>query len=298
MVEVVACEGAPRDLGTDQGTHCRAALRARYRGQARWRRAQLRLLAESAARRRLRLELRRFYPQQAEMLEAMARAARVPAAWLRAMLADGEGASPPADAFALAAANGAPGRGGLLARPLPADAIVRRRRPENGFRSVELVQPWGFAPLAGVNEAGLAVACAAQPGGVARARHVVPAALLALDCLRRFDRLEGAVDWLSVRPGGGRSAIALADPSGEIACVAVDGDGRTVVRPVDGTIVRAADCAARVELEKALREASPRSGSDLGRCLDVPLAVVESGRRRIGWLGARSARGADHWFEA
>ncbi len=285
MVEVVACEGAPRDLGTDQGTHCRAALRARYRGQARWRRAQLRLLAESAARRRLRLELRRFYPQQAEMLEAMARAARVPAAWFVAMLAESD--SPPADAFALAAANGAPGRGGLLARPLPADAIVRRRRPENGFRSVELVQPWGFAPLAGVNEAGLSVACAAQPGGVARARHVVPAALLALDCLRRFDRLEGAVDWLSVRPGGGRSAIALADPSGEIACVAVD-----------GPIVRAADCAARVELEKALREASPRSGSDLGRCLDVPLAVVESGRRRIGWLGARSARGADHWFEA
>jgi len=40
----------------------------------------------------------------------------------------------------------------------PADAIVRRSRPESGFRSIELTQPWRIAPLAGVNEAGLAVA--------------------------------------------------------------------------------------------------------------------------------------------
>ena len=77
MIQLIECEGAPRDLGFDQGTQCRVALNAAYRSRSRWQRARLRLLAESEACRRARREIRRFYPQQAEAMEAMAHASRV-----------------------------------------------------------------------------------------------------------------------------------------------------------------------------------------------------------------------------
>jgi len=298
VAEVIECEGAPRDLGFDQGTRCRRALRAAYRSEPRWRRARIRLLAGSDADRRMRRELRRFHPQQAETLEAMARAARVPLAWLVAQLAESASASSRADAILLAAASPIAARGGLLARSLPADAIVRRSRPDAGFRSVELIRAWGVAPLAGVNEAGLAVACLARPAGAASARQVAPVALLAHDCLRRFDRLEGAVDWLSVRPGGGKSILVLTDATGEIAGVSADGDERRVLRPADGLILDTRGDARRLAIEKDLREASPLSGADLGRFFGTPLLAVEVERRRIGLLGAHSGGGADRWFEA
>jgi hypothetical protein len=297
VIQLIECEGAPRDLGFDQGTQCRAALNAAYRSRSRWQRARLRLLAESEACRRVRLETRRFYPQQAETMEAMARAARVPVSWLIANLAGSRWATAPADALILAAASAITDRGGLLARALPADAIVRRSRPESGFRSIELTQPWRVAPLAGVNEAGLAVACVSSSGGVAVSRHAVPAALLAHDCLRRFDSLDGAIDWLLVRPGGGKSMLVLADLSGEIAGVSVDGDERVVFRPADGLIVHTGGHARQAEIEKGLREASPLLGSDLGRFFGMPLVVVEPARRMIALLGGRAAGEADRWFE-
>ena len=297
MTQVIVCEGAPRDQGFDQGTHCRSALNSAYRSQSRWQRARLCLFAETDACRRVRLEMRRFYPQQAEMMAAMARASRVPLSWLVAILAGNPRFALPGDALALAAASEITDAGGLLARALPGDAIMRRSRPESGFRSIELTQPWRIAPLAGVNEAGLAVACVWGSGDVAGARHAVPAALLAHDCLRRFDSLDGAIDWLLARPGGGKSVLVLADSSGEIAGVRVVGDERRVIRPAAGLIVQTGGHARQGEIEKGLREASPLLGSDLGRFFGMPLAVVESGRKRIGLLGAHSAREPDRWFE-
>jgi len=294
---VIECEGAPRDLGFDQGTHCRSALSAAYRRLSRWQRARLRLLAEPEECRRVRLEIRRFYPQQAEMMEAMARASRVPVSWLIAIHVVNLRSAPPADALVLAAASAITDCGGLLARTLPGDAIVRRSRPESGFRSIELTQPWRIAPLAGVNEAGLAVACVSDSGEIAESRHAAPAALLAHDCLRRFDSLDGAIDWLLVRPGGGKSVLVLADLSGEIAGVSADGDERRVFRPADGLFVHTGGHARQAEIEKGLREAAPLLGSDLGRFFGMPLVVVEPGRRLIGLLGARSACEEDQWFE-
>ncbi len=297
MIQLIECEGAPRDLGFDQGTQCRAALAAAYRSRSRWQRARLRLWAESEACRRVWLELRRFYPQQAETIEAMARASRVPVAWLIAKLAGNRWITTPADALVLAAASAITDRGALLARALPGDAIVRRSRPESGFRSIEWTQPWRAAPLAGVNEAGLAVACASSAGEVTGSRHAVPAALLAHDCLRRFDELDGAIDWLLVRPGGGKSMLVLADLSGEIAGVRVDGDERVVFRPADGLIVHTGGHARQAEIEKGLREASPLLGSDLGRFFGMPLVVIEPARRKIALLGGRAGAEADRWFE-
>jgi hypothetical protein len=297
VIQLIECEGAPRDLGFDQGTHCRSALNAVYRSRSRWRRARLRLLAEPEECRRARLEIRRFYPQQAEMMEAMARASRVPVSWLIAILVGNPRSAPPADALVLAASSAITDRGGLLARALAGDAIVRRSRPESGFRSIELTQPWQIAPLAGVNEAGLAVACVSNAGEIAGSRHAVPAALLAHDCLRRFDSLDGAIDWLLVRPGGGKSVLVLADLSGEIAGVSADGDERRVIRPADGLFAHTGGHARQAEIEKGLREASPLLGSDLGRFFGMPLVVVEPAQRQIGLLGARSAGEADQWFE-
>jgi uncharacterized membrane protein len=297
VIQLIECEGAPRDLGFDQGTQCRSALQAAYRSRSRWQRPRLRLLAESKARRRLRLEIRRFYPQQAETIEALARASRVPVAWLIANLAGNRWITTPADALVLAAAAAVTDRGGLLARALPGAAIVRRSRPESGFRSIELTQPWRVAPLAGVNEAGLAVACVSNFGAVAGARHLVPAALLAHDCLRRFDKLDSAIDWLLVRPGGGKSLLVLADLSGEIAGVSVDGDERRIFRPADDLIVHTGGHARQDEIEKGLREASPLLGSDLGRFFGMPLVVVEPARRKIALLGGRAGAEADRWFE-
>jgi hypothetical protein len=297
VIRLIECEGAPRDLGFDQGTQCRRILNAAYHSQSLSQRARFRLLPESYEYRKARLEIRRFYPQQAETIEAIARAARVPVAWLIAMLAGNLRLADPAHALVLAAASAITDRGGLLARALPGDAIVRRSRPESGFRSIELTQPWRVAPLAGVNEAGLAVACVSSLGGVARARHAAPAALLAQDCLRRFESLDGAIDWLLVRPGGGKSMLVLADLSGEIAGVSVDGDERRLFRPAEGLIIHTGGHTRQAEIEKGLREASPLLGADLGRFFGMPLVVIEPGRRSIALLGGLAAGEADRWFK-
>jgi hypothetical protein len=121
--------------------------------------------------------------------------------------------------------------------------------------------------------------------------------LLAHDCLRRFDSLDGAIDWLLARPGGGKSVLVLADLSGEIAGVSIDGDERRVIRPAAGLIVHTGGHARQGEIEKGLREASPLLGSDLGRFFGMPLVVIEPSRRLIGLLGGGSAGEADRWFE-
>jgi len=297
VIQLVECEGAPRDLGLDQGTQCRTALNAAYRRQSRWQRARLHLRAGSDACRQARLEIRRFYPQQAEMIDAMARAARVPVPWLVAILIGQFRPVPRAEALVLAAARAMTNRGALLARALPGGVIVRRSRPENGFRSIELTQPWRADPLAGVNEAGLAVACVSSFGEIAQSRHVVPAALLTHDCLRRFDSLDGAIDWLMARPGGGKSTFVLADLAGEIAGVTVDGDDRRIFRPADDLFVHTGGHARQTEIEKGLREASPLVASDLGRFIGMPLVVVEPSRQSIGLLSGWSTGEVDRWFE-
>jgi hypothetical protein len=297
VIQLVECEGAPRDLGLDQGTQCRTVLNAAYRRQSRWQRARFRLRAGSDACRQARLEIRRFYPQQAEMIDAMARASRVPVPWLIAILIGQFRPVPRAESLVLAAARAMTDRSGLLARALPGGVIVRRSRPENGFRSIELTQPWRVDPLAGVNEAGLAVACISSFGEIAQSRHAAPAALLAHDCLRRFDSLDGAIDWLMARPGGGKSTFVLADLAGEIAGVSVDGDDRRIFRPADDLFVHTGGHARQTEIEKGLREALPLMASDLGRFIGMPLVVVEPSQQSIGLLGGQSAGKADRWFE-
>ncbi len=296
MIEVIDCEGAPRDLGLDQGRRCRASLSADHRAQSRWQRLLSRLAAGRAENQRIARDLRRFFPCQAEAIEAMARGARVSSAWLVERLAADAAVGLSTNSLVLAAGAAMTGGKSLLARTPPSDAIVRRSRPEGGFASVEWTQPWRSAPLAGVNDAGLAVACVSEAGGSDGSSCAAPAVLLSHDCLARFDRIDGAVDWLLARPGGGRSAIVLADAEGEIAGVRVNGSHREVFRPADGLFLHTGEQARQREIAKSLRLTLPLVGSDLGRLLELPIVVVEPDRRRVGLLHASADDGEDQWF--
>ena len=296
MTEVIECEGAPRDLGLDQGRRCRESLSADYRSRSRWRRFLLRLGAGQLESQRIGRDLRRFFPCQAEAIEAIARGARVSSAWLLERLAVDARVGPPADSLALAAGSAMTAGGALLARTAPSDAIARRSRPDGGFRSIELTQPWRTAPLVGVNEAGLAVAWFSEASDPDDTSCAAPAVLLAHDCLARFDRIDGAVDWLLARPGGGRSAILLAQADGEVADVRVDGSRREVFRPADGLFLHTGGNERRREIAKSLRQTSPLVGSDLGRLLEMQIVAVEPDRRRIGLLPASADSGEDQWF--
>ncbi len=296
MTEVIDCEGAPRDLGLDQGRRCRESLSADYRARSRWQRFLLRLGIGRAESQRIGRDLRRFFPCQAEAIEAMARVAQVSSAWLVERLAIDAGVGPPTDSLALAAGAAMTAGGSVLARTLPSDAIARRSRPEGGFRSIDVTQPWRTAPLAGVNEAGLAVVGVSEASDFDESTCAAPAVLLAHDCLARFDRVDGAVDWLLARPGGGRSAILLAHAGGEIAAVRVRGSHRAVFRPADGLFLHTCGHERQREIEKSLRQTSPLVGSDLGRLLATPVVAVEPNSRRIGLLHAFADGGEEQWF--
>lgn len=295
---MLECEGAPRDLGLDQGRHYRELLGGSYRQRSAWQRARLRLGRVPEPLRLLQRDLRRFFPQQAEALEALATGARLPVAWLLERLAADSSPEAAVDCLGLAAASALSSSGAVLARALPRDAVARRSKPEGGFESIEMTQPWRTAPLAGVNEAGLAAAAIAEPARPSGpADCAVPAALLVSDCLARFDGLDGAIDWLLARPGGGQATILLADATGEIAGVRISGADRSISRPADDLLVRTGGHERHGEIEKGLRQASPLVGSDLARFLGVELVVIEPQRRRLGWLRGGASEAADRWFE-
>ncbi len=242
----VDCEGAPRDLGLDQGRAIGEGVDAEL----------VRILRErpvGAAMKELGRDVQRYFPHLAERMAGLAHGASVARTALVVALA--RAAAEPEFLFrpgraAAALVSGAmvesaPGVASpcLAARfDLSADRcsvpIVRRSEPQGGFASLELTLPWLAASLGGVNAAGLA-AVLAPPTGVIDARTSVvaeatcraPARLLLLQCLERFERVDTAVDWCLSRPAGGRASILLADAQGALASVELDEDRRHSVSP-------------------------------------------------------------------
>jgi hypothetical protein len=286
VASVVTCQGAPRDLGLDQGRACAATLAARYRRLPRLARARLRLGGLGRGPAVALRELRRHFPHQSESVAGLAVGARVPGSWLVAELL-ATLASQAAPALALASC----GPPALLARELalPEGWIVRRSRPEGLFASVELTHPWLTSGLAGVNSQGLALVVA--PGRAPARAPEAPAALLAQDCLERFAGLEAALEWCLSRPGGGAATLLLADSRGEVAGIEVAGRERRVLRPAGGVLVAGGAPGAAAEAAKALREAAPRSTESLLASLENaaprpaavprPLAVLDPAARRL-----------------
>ncbi len=223
----VACRGAPRDLGLDQGRACAAEIASVVAAHAGG--ALRRLFAAvrpPATQREVARDVYRFFPHMAERTAGLARGARVSPFALAALSALPERA--PADA--LRVVRGASGP--CLARALPPDVltVLRESAPDTDYRSLELVALAQIAPFVGVNEHGLAVGAVFTGAG---GECAAPAALLAQDCLQRFDRVEKAVEWLERRPAGGRARFALADATGAVALFEIEGGARKRRDPIE-----------------------------------------------------------------
>jgi len=282
--ESLGCAGVPRDLGVAQGRAQAAAIRARVGRPCRWRRAP-RALA------RLDRDLWRHHPQVAERLEGLALGARVPRRALLEALAGeaGMGAGAPQGGIALALAGG-PDGGPLVAKLVgcgQTGLVLRRSRPEAGIAALEATLAWLPSALAGVNEAGLAVAVSAavappdpgEPCGV-------PALVLVQDCLQRFSSAEAALDWCLKRPAGGATVILAADAQGRVLGAALAAGRRRALAPEDGVLVGSGPEPERAALAKACREAPARDPSALAAALAAasPGAIalcLDPTRRRL-----------------
>jgi hypothetical protein len=295
MRPVISCEGAPRDVGGDQGRACAAVLGAAYDALPGRERARLRVGRLDSGVQRLARDLARHFPRQAEAIDGMARMARVPRSWLLERLARGlcdpDGVS---EGAALAAGVELAGGSALVARSCTPAFILRRSAPEGGFRALELTTPWLTGSLAGVSEAGLAVAVVRDTSGVDSTACAAPAALLVQDCLHRFESLEGALDWCLGRPASGPATLVMADAAGEIAGVSINGERRSVLRPAAGLILAGQDDeSAQVEADKALRELAPLSPASLVRGLVSDIAALDPVGRRIA---VAEIDGIVEWF--
>ena len=287
MTRAIECAGAPRDLGLDQGRACAGSLREAFRRSPRRERWPFPLGAQRA---RLARDLRRHFPHLAESLAGLSTGAGVPERWLVRRLAEELATPRETRAVAVAAAGGA-----LLAFDCDGPWIARRSRPEGGFACLELARPWWVAAFAGVNEAGLAVVAA--PRGSAPGACAAPAWFLAADCLRRFAKVENALDWCCGRPAGYAAALLFADARGEVAGVEIRADSRRLLHP-EGALLVWADADA--ELARALREAGTPTPTSLARML-APAAggaavVLDPSARRLGLLPAATSDGEPDWI--
>lgn len=283
---VVASGGAPRDLGHDQGSALRAAVRAAV--------ARLpfpaRLGLQHGAAARSARDAVRHFPHMSERLAGMARAAGVPRGALAELLARELGtAGAAAGAEALALAPERTASGALVARSLPAGWVLRRSAPEHDWRSVEVALPWLVPALAGVNERGLAAAALVFPAAPhSRDACAAPALLLVQDCLQRCDSVQKAIEWCQRRPAGGSAALLLADAGGDLAEVAVDGAGRRVRRARDGALGCAADATRSAELEKACAAGGPLAPATLAALVGAAV-VLDPASCALEIDGARHA---------
>jgi hypothetical protein len=262
----IECEGAPRDLGLDQGRACADALRARFGARPWWERLWLQAGLAGADRARMLRDVQRYFPHQWETLAGMAVGARVPTGWLAEELARELADAEAALAVVVAIDHGR----ALLGRGLGGEWVARHSRPEGLFASVEVTRPCLTAALAGVNERGLAVAAVGTRG--ATERRAAPAALLAQDCLERFEAVEAALEWCLGRPGGGRAAVWLADARGELAGVEFAGAERRVLRPSEGLWVSGAGAAG---------EAPPLDAPALARRIEGEAVALDPRERHL-----------------
>ena len=266
----LVCNGAPRDLGLDQGLQFREVIRAEV-GRSLRAKGNARLLSPLAGRggevARAVRDTRRFFPHMAERAEGIARGARtsnsdVAALLARDCLAGPEtlvGATPNGDGSAVWIA---------LATEREAPLFLRQSQPENGYHSLEIGIPWRVPALAGVNQHGLAVAAGGvAPSSASLAHCAAPAALLVQDCLQRFDRVDKAGEWCERRTAGGDLSILLADVEGALARVDLEGDRRRVHRDTGGILLGAGEPTRVASVEKACRASQRLDAEALCRIL-------------------------------
>lgn len=286
MKEPVVCEGAPRDQGLDQGLACAAAIRDRIAraGLAGRRRipslrplASGRVLGSGVGRKVLR-----HHPHLAERIAGIARGANLSFDSLMELFCSEvgleSGASVAVAAAAEAAERGDPyGTLALCWSPIRAVSaaswIARCSRPEVGYASLELTLPWHGTAIAGVNEAGIAVAFVspeALVGERSQQHDGVPPVVLVQDCLQRFADLDSCVEWCVKRPTGGHGSIVMADAVGGLAGLRFEGASRCVVSASDGLLVEGGSRALRA----AIRDAGKADATGTAATLLAPSAAA------------------------
>jgi hypothetical protein len=306
MLKLIECKGAPRDLGLDQGTVCRDAVREwideiGLRRSSRWLPTVRRLTSGGALGAGIGREVLRHYPHLGERMSGIARAAGVSLDSLAEVLARASyrsGFDPLVSAGLGAAAQSRSGAV-LLGRSFRAGApwILRRSRPEIGFASVEVSLPWLASGIAGVNEQGIAVAAALIDVRLrVRGLEGPPALLLVQECLQRFDSLDGALDWCLKRPAAGSLSLLLADSRGDAASVEFSGGERQLVLAdsVVGGGPEIASAALRKQLANGASLGAELLDSALAGCGEDadPLQVwLDPAARTLVWRSAPFASG-------
>ncbi len=280
----VRCTGAPRDLGLDQGEAAGNLIRGASRTSLG---ARLRGLLPGGPDRRVLRDLERFFPHHAERMQGLSLGARVPARALApglAALLEGDGG------LAAAVSSERTTEGALVARSLvvsPAGVVIRESRPDNDYRSLELAPAGSPAAWIGVNEHGLAATATALPASAALLDGcAAPAQLLVQDVLQRFDGVDKAVEWALRRPAGGHASLLLADASGRVAAVEIEGRRRRVLGLGETALVGLGRGPAAAALEKSLVENLTLDAATLARLLIEPgsplVAVADPAFRRLG----------------
>ena len=241
MLTTIECAGHPRDMGLAQGAAAKTAIRAEVSRlhlpskRSRW--PSLRALAVGGIRGvGAGREMFRHFAHLSERLEGVARAADVPVdsilelhLRIRAGGAEAGLLARRATVRARSVSEDGSARRALLERTLPrveggeAGWILRESRPEVGFRSIEIGLPWLVSSVAGVNEGGLAVAAGPLLWGEPGRAGSPTSLLLVQECLQRFEDLEGAIGWCRKRPVEGEQSLVLADASGAIVTILVNG---------------------------------------------------------------------------
>jgi hypothetical protein len=278
----VRCAGAPRDLGLDQGAAARDAIRAVL-----WSAALREWLPGSRSRRAWR-DLASYFPHHAERMQGLALGARVPEHALAARL----GELLEGDLGLAAAVSGERAAGALVARsfgPGPAgDLLVRHSAPDNGHRSLELAPAWSAAAAIGVNEHGLAAtATALPPADALLSGCAAPALLLVQDVLQRFDAVDKAVEWALRRPAGGRASLLLADATGYVAAVGIEGRARRMLGEGEPFLAGLAPASAAAALAKGAAESRALDAAALARLLaeaqgePALVAIADPAGRRL-----------------
>jgi hypothetical protein len=253
MIETFECAGQPRNMGGDQGRAqapaIRRAIEAAHLPVRRSRLPGLRPFVTGPTRGAGDgRELIRHFTHLSERIDGMARFADVDVDSLFELhlrTAAGAGGArslvAPATVVAGIGLGGAAGVGMMRGLPDAGQAepdryCLRRSRPEVGFGSLEVTLPWLASSIAGVNEAGVAVALSplrARPRGLGAS---APSHLLVQECLQRFEDVDGCIDWCLKRPVLGDVTLVLADARGETATIDIVGRERTVDRREKGPL--------------------------------------------------------------
>jgi len=318
MNQIIECVGDPRAMGHCQGLAYKSSIQDRVTsngGQVgRGRLPSLRaltsgsLLGQGTGR-----EIIRHYTHLAERMTGIARNADIRLDALMDLFFQNTGGASPrnelvAEAFVFGA-EAVEGRaeGGLVMRTLSGDSvdsspwILRKSVPEVGFQSIEVTLPWLATSVAGVNDAGIAVAIAPRSAsygggvnaGAVNARRAPHAVLLVQECLQRFDSLEGCVDWCNKRPRSGNVSLVIGDASQRLVQVEVEGDQCRIIEPLAGMLLDGASPSDTTRLQDHYRDQKqidPDVISDLAKRTGNLLVDLEPERRR---LSIRAISGSD-----